>query len=157
MASTSRWVNPRTVTLTVRSEGSDACEASDNVLTGRAYPALCSLSSCCTQVEEKVEELRELLPGERVARVVSNAPDLLLNDVQTCLRPRMTRLVAALTTVKHFQGVIDTDKVRWLSKFPSIVLWCGVLPAGRSFGWGWSRRGGDYCMRVHDFSGANTT
>lgn len=64
-----------------------------------------------TQVEEKVEELRELLPGEHVARVVSTAPDLLLNDMQTCLRPRMTRLVAALTTVKHFQGVIDADKV----------------------------------------------
>ncbi|CAM9652980.1 unnamed protein product, partial [Ectocarpus fasciculatus] len=64
------------------------------------------------KVEEKVEELRELLPGERVAGVVSVAPDLLLNDVQTCLRPRMTRLVAALTTVKQFQGVMDADKVR---------------------------------------------
>lgn len=67
--------------------------------------------SYCTQVEEKVEELRELLPGECVARVVSSAPDLLLNDVQTCLRPRMTRLVAALTTVKQFEGIIDADKV----------------------------------------------
>lgn len=72
---------------------------------------------CCdgmlfgSQVEDKVEELRELLPGERVAGVVSVAPDLLLNDVQTCLRPRMTRLVAALTTVKQFQGVLDADKV----------------------------------------------
>lgn len=64
-----------------------------------------------SQVEDKVEELRELLPGERVAGVVSVAPDLLLNDVQTCLRPRMTRLVAALTTVKQFQGVLDADKV----------------------------------------------
>ncbi|CBJ31071.1 expressed unknown protein [Ectocarpus siliculosus] len=64
------------------------------------------------KVEDKVEELRELLPGERVAGVVSVAPDLLLNDVQTCLRPRMTRLVAALTTVKQFQGVLDADKVR---------------------------------------------
>lgn len=63
------------------------------------------------KVEEKVEELRELLPGERVAGVVSVAPDLLLNDVQTCLRPRMTRLVAALTTVKQFRGVLDADKV----------------------------------------------
>lgn len=64
------------------------------------------------QVEEKVEELRELLPGERVAGVVSISPDLLLNDVQTCLRPRMTRLVAALTAVKGFQGIIDADKVK---------------------------------------------
>lgn len=63
------------------------------------------------QVEEKVEDLRLLLPGERVAGVVSIAPDLLLNDVKTCLRPRMTRLVAALTTVKQFQGVLDSDKV----------------------------------------------
>ncbi|CAM9732626.1 unnamed protein product [Hapterophycus canaliculatus] len=64
------------------------------------------------KVEEKVEELRELLPGERVAGVVSVAPDLLLYDVQTCLRPRMTRLVAALTTVERFRGVLDADKVR---------------------------------------------
>lgn len=62
-------------------------------------------------MEEKVEELRELLPGERVSGVVSVAPDLLLNDVQTCLRPRMTRLVAALTTVQQFRGVLDADKV----------------------------------------------
>lgn len=64
-----------------------------------------------SQVEEKVEELRDLLPGERVAGVVSISPDLLLNDVQTCLRPRMTRLVAALTAVKGFQGTMDADKV----------------------------------------------
>lgn len=84
----------------------------------------CSLLLYCVKVEEKVEELHELLPGERVARVVSTAPDLLLNDVQTCLRPRMTRLVAALTTVKQFEGVIDADKVRWLCCYA--VLCCAT-------------------------------
>lgn len=82
------------------------------------------------QVEEKVEELRELLPGERVAGVVSISPDLLFNDVQTCLRPRMTRLVAALTAVKGFQGTLDADKVTFtFSKVVEIVD-CAVVSYG---------------------------
>lgn len=85
------------------------------------------------QVEEKVEELRELLPGERVAGVVSLSPDLLLNDVQTCLRPRMTRLVAALTAVKGFQGTMDADKVVFHCKsrcYARYICACvSVLPA----------------------------
>lgn len=97
-------------------------------------------------MEEKVEELRELLPGERVAGVVSIAPDLLHSDVQTCLRPRMTRLVAALTAVKGFQGVLDADKVTFtlLSSRVGLLVavlsvcigeFCGRRGAGRACGW----------------------
>lgn len=74
--------------------------------------------------------------------MVSTAPDLLLNDMQTCLRPRMTRLVAALTTVKHFEGVIDADKVRWLS----MVLWCADSLVVLSV---------DHHVRRHGVSGFN--
>ena len=63
-----------------------------------------------SQVEERVQELRELLCGSDVSSAVSIAPNLLLNDVQTCLRPRMTRLVVALTA-KQLEGVLDADKV----------------------------------------------
>lgn len=62
------------------------------------------------QIEERVAELRELLAGGDVSSAVSIAPQLLLNDVQTCLRPRMTRLVVALS-VNQLEGVLDADKV----------------------------------------------
>lgn len=61
-------------------------------------------------MEERVQDLRELLPGVEVCSVVSTTPNILLEDVQTCLRPRMTRLVVALT-VKQLEGVLDADKV----------------------------------------------
>lgn len=61
-------------------------------------------------MEQRVQELRNLLPGSDVARTVSIAPTLLLNDVQTCLRPRMTRLVVAMS-LKQLGGVLDAEKV----------------------------------------------
>lgn len=61
-------------------------------------------------MEERVQGLRQLLVGGDVSGAVSVAPQLLLNDVQTCLRPRMTRLVVAMS-VKQLQGVLDADKV----------------------------------------------
>lgn len=66
------------------------------------------------QVEERVMGLRELLEGGDVSSAVSAAPQLLLNDVQTCLRPRMTRLVVALT-VNQLEGSLDADKVMVLA------------------------------------------
>lgn len=57
-------------------------------------------------------ELRELLAGGDLSGAVSIAPQLLLNDVQTCLRPRMTRLVVALS-VNQLEGVLDADKVHF--------------------------------------------
>ncbi|CAM9221249.1 unnamed protein product, partial [Sphacelaria rigidula] len=72
------------------------------------------------KVEERAVGLRELLAGGDVSSAVSAVPQLLLNDVQTCLRPRMTRLVVALT-VNQLEGVLDADKVR------SMVVRCPQL------------------------------
>ena len=66
---------------------------------------------CVVQVQQRVQELRTLLAGSDVAGAVSIAPNLLLNDVQTCLRPRMTRLVVAMS-VKQLGGVLDAEKVQ---------------------------------------------
>ena len=78
------------------------------------------------KVELRVQELRNLLPGSDVARTVSIAPNLLLNDVQTCLRPRMTRLVVAMS-MKQLGGVLDAEKVH--DETPAQTsTWCfGIL------------------------------
>ncbi|CAM9803218.1 unnamed protein product, partial [Discosporangium mesarthrocarpum] len=67
--------------------------------------------------EEGVSGLRNLLMGGDVAKAVSLAPELLLNDVVLCLRPRFTRLVAAL------QGSISADEVReMVIRCPHLLL-----------------------------------
>lgn len=45
-----------------------------------------------------------------IAGAVSNGPELLLNDVSTCLRPRMTRLRVALSKTQ-FEGVFNEYQV----------------------------------------------
>lgn len=69
-------------------------------------------------MEERVEGLRELLSGGDVSKAVSRAPQLLLNDVKLSLRPRMTRLVVALS-VYSLEGVLDADKVLRVSTLPN--------------------------------------
>lgn len=54
--------------------------------------------------------LRELFQGGDVCGAVSSAPQLLLYDVQLCLRPRMMRLVVALT-VNQLEGALDANMV----------------------------------------------
>lgn len=72
---------------------------------------LFALISVFFQVEEKINDLRGLFPGGDVSAAVSMAPQLLLYDVETCLRPRMTRLVVALT-VNQLEGVLNATMVR---------------------------------------------
>lgn len=57
-----------------------------------------------------------------LSAAVSAAPNLLLYDVQTCLRPRMTRLLVAMSFKQLGEG-LDAFKVKsMVVKCPQLLL-----------------------------------